>query len=227
MLKKYKYLLIIAIIILVSGLAYFGQGYLDQRRENRVLDYLNKTSVNRQFVTLINQDRADLKKASGKDKAPLYADMGVDYYAMHAYDYAAEYFAASLSVEPDNGVGWVNLGNAYRQLRDLNNARTAYLKAFEISNYTDSSGCVELGDMLQHDKLPGTVPADGEKQYLDCLAKTPNQNDRQLIARLASYYYDQGDKKNAIKYFDKLSRIEPDNAEVFDILRQLSTGSAQ
>ncbi len=225
--KKYKYLSIVVLIVLVAGGAYFGKQYLDQSKENQVLTYLNKTPINQQFVTLINRDRDGLKKASGKDKAPLYADMGVDYYAMHAYDYAAKYFTASLNVEPNNIIGWMNLGNAYRQLRDLSNAKVAYLKAFEISNYADSSGCVELGDMLQHDKLSGTTPADGEKQYLDCLSKTPNQNDRQLIARLATYYYDKGDKKNAITYFDKLSRIEPDNTEVFDILRQLSTGSTQ
>ena len=218
-LKRYKYILIIAAVVLLGFGFYFAKNYWDLRKENQVLAKLSQTEANRQFVDLIRKDRSDLSKSKGKDQGPIYADMGTNFYGMHAYDYAVKYYSLSLSANPENDVGFLNLGNSYRQLRNLPKAKTAYLKSFEVSQYQNSAGCIELGDMIQFDKLAPVT--DAEKIYLDCLAKAPK--DRNIIAHLALYYKNQGDKKNALKYFDELSHIEPWNTEVLSIMKELST----
>ncbi len=224
MFSKYKYAFIgLIAVALISVAVLAGNWFLKDdftKNLDQELLVLAKVAANQPFLDLIKKDISDLDKTTKDiERAAIYADIGVNLYGLHSYDYAAKYFAKSLSLNADNYIGYLNLGNAQRQLRNFAGAKEAYLKSYEVSQYQDSTGCVEVGDMIQFDKL-GFPASDAEKIYLDCLSKSPN--DRNMVASLANYYLAHNDKKNAIKYYDQLSRIEPGNTGIFDILRELS-----
>lgn len=116
----------------------------------------------------------------------------------------------------DNEIGWYNLGNAYRRLKNLKKAEEAYLTSIEYAKTGELNGCLALGELYRNDYIEKR--AEEPVVYQKCLEKSPDNRD--LIARLGVYYRDQGDKAKAIQYFDQLFRLEP-TVDVSEELRKL------
>lgn len=143
-------------------------------------------------------------------------DMGFEWYNLREFKFAAKWWKKGLAIEPNNIIGWYNLGNAYRELKKFSKAESAYRKSMKLARVGEVDACLALGEQYRfYDKSKQDKADD---LYLECLKK--HKDDRDLIARLADYYRDMGDKQNAILYFDKLYILEP-TQEVSEELRGL------
>ena len=83
-------------------------------------------------------------------------------------------------------------------------------------------GCLGLGDLYKYNFKARALREDDV--YLECIQK--HGQERNLLARLAGFYRDHGDIKNAILYFDKLFSIEP-TPEVGEEIRALQIKQAE
>ena len=214
-LKRYLFVVSV-IIILVLLVAYIGSFYSSWRENQLIAQYLNDPQKSF-FAELLRRDQKDL--ASNPERARrigITMDMGLQWYGLAEYDLAVKWWRRGLSIEPNNDIGWYNLGNAYRELRQYPNAENAYKESMEVSTPGEIDACLALGEMYRY---AYTYKKDKEPDvYLECLEK--HKQDRDLIARLAIYYRDVGDKPNAIKYFDQLWSIDP-TQDVSEELRKL------
>ena len=201
--------LVIAFIVVRSIYGGFQEERLIQK-------YLNDPEK-KQFAEMLRTDQKDL--ASNPDRARLIGitmDMGLQWYNLMQYDLAAKWWEKGLTIEHNNDIGWYNLGNAYRDLRKYLKAENAYEESMDVAVSGEIDACLALGEMY---KYMYTKKKDKEDNvYLKCLKK--HGNNRDLIARLAIYYRDNGDLENALKYFDQLFSIEP-GADVSEELRNL------
>lgn len=202
---------ILLVLIWVSGMVYSAV------RENSLLKKYAADPERKQFIEWIKRNQNDL--AQNPKKAQEIAatmDMGLQWYNLRAFDLAAKWWKRGLKIEPDNDIGWYNLGNAYLELHHYWRAVRAYKKSMYYAAPGEIEGCLALGELYRYAYVKKREKEDDV--YLECFKKHPNNRD--LIARLAIYYRDIGDKKNAVLYFDKLFSIEP-TAEVSEELRNL------
>lgn len=170
-----------------------------------------------EIVEFLRRDKRELKKnLSFEDRVTYTLDTGLQWYVLGEYDRAVRWWNKGLAMKPDNEIGWYNLGNAYRRMKEFAKAEEAYQKSMEYARQDELNGCLALGELYGNDYLE---KRDQEPEvYKRCLEKSPNNRD--LIARLGVYYRDKGDKQNAIKYFDELYRLEP-SVELGEELRAL------
>lgn len=143
-------------------------------------------------------------------------DMGLQWYNVREFKFAAKWWKKGLAIEPNNIIGWHNLGSAYRDLKKFSKAEAAYRKSMKLARVGEVDACLALGEQYRFYDKEQSDKADD--LYLECLKKHKDNAD--LIARLADYYRDAGDRQNAILYFDKLFSIEP-TQEVSEELRNL------
>lgn len=185
--------------------------------ENNLLKKYTLDSEKKQFVEWILADKQAL--ANNPKRAELIGttmDVGLQWYNLMEYELAAKWWKKGLDIEPNNDIGWYNLGNAQRELKNYWRATRAYRKSMEVAQPGEIDGCLALGEMYRYADTSNKDKEDNV--YLECLKK--HKDNRDLIARLALYYKDSGDVKNAILYFDKLWSIEP-TMEVSEELRSL------
>ncbi len=174
--------------------------------ESNLLKKYAEDPERKQFVEWILKDKQVL--ANNPERAQRIGttmDVGLQWYILQEYKLAIKWWKKGLAIEPNNDIGWYNAGNAYRELKRYSQAENAYEKSMEISGTNEIDACLALGEMYRYNYLEKQNKEDNV--YLKCLKKSPDNRD--LIARLAGYYRDIGDRKNAIKYFDKLWSIEP------------------
>lgn len=179
-----------------------------------------KYAANPEWKHVTDQMEVNKKDlANSSDKYKRFAatmDMGLQWFNLREFKFAAKWWERALDIESKSMIGWVNLGNAYRELKKFSRAETAYRKSMKLAREGEVDACLALGEMYrfydkeQSDKAPGL--------YSECLKKHKNSPD--LIARLADYYRDMGDRQNAILYFEKLFSIEP-TQEVSEELKNL------
>lgn len=215
--KKMHYIIgtVLALLIILIGRSIYIAANLSEE-EKLLKKYLNTPDWSR-FAQLIEGDKKDLANNPNHAKETgATMDIGLQWFNLREFKYATQWWEKGLKIEPNNTMGWSNLGNAYRELKEYSKAESAYKKSVEMARPGETEACILLGEMY---KFNYTSKKDKEGQvYIDCLKK--HANDRDLIARLAGYYRDIGDKKNALIYFDKLFSIDP-TPEVMEELRLL------
>lgn len=186
-------------------------------KEEHLLKKYSLDPEKKQFAEWILKDKQDLE--NGLKRGNLIGttmDVGLQWYNLMEYGLAAKWWKKGLDIEPNNDIGWYNLGNAYRELGQYTKAEDAYGESMEVATAGEIDACLALGEMYRYaykrkqDKESGV--------YLKCLKK--HKDNRDLIAHLAIYYRDKGDLNRAVKYFDKLWSIEP-TADVSEELRNL------
>lgn len=204
---------IVAVVIVWNAGSYFYLNWKEGSLIKKYADEPDKKSVVDQIK--INLD--DLSKNPDKPKKiGATMDMGLQWYNLLEYDLAARWWSRGLKIEPNNDIGWYNLGNAYRAMREYRAAREAYYKSMEYTQPGEIDACLALGEMYKYDYK---VKKDSEDNiYRNCLVKHPNNRD--LIAHLAGYYRDIGNIDKALYYFDKLFSIDP-SPEVSEEIRDL------
>lgn len=213
-----KTCVIMGVLLLVGILLWALSFAYGMWREDNLLKKYGQDPERKQFADWIVKDKQDL--AGNPARSQLIGatmDIGLQWYNLREFDLAAKWWRKGLAVEPNNDIGWYNLGNAYLEMKDYGDSESAYLKSMDYATEGETEGCIALGELYRY---AYTAKRDQEDDlYLKCLKKHPKNRD--IIARLAVYYRDAGDKKNAIKYFDQLFSLDP-NAQVAEEIRKLS-----
>lgn len=204
--------LILVVVVILIGNAIFIKitDYVDSKEEERLFQKYSNDPQLKRFTDMIEADRKTLadKNMKKEDKFTATMDMGFEWYNLREFKFAVRWWEKGLDIQSDNFIGWYNLGNAYRELKKYSKAESAYRYGEKIADAGETDACLSLGEMY---KYLYTSKKDQEGDvYLKCLNK--HRDNRDLIARLAIYYRDSGDTKNAIIYFDKLFSIDPSSA---------------
>ena len=197
--------------------AYFVFVGVGIRQENTLITKYRNDPERKQYVEFIERNKKDL--ASHPDKAKKVSatmDMGLQWYVLHEYTSAVQWWEKGLKLRADNSIGWYNLGNAYRELKNYPKSESAYRKSIQYADQNELDGCLALGELYHYNYTEKSF--EEPQVYLSCLQKFSNNRD--LIARLAIYYRDIGDKEKATQYFDRLWSIEP-SVDVSEELRKL------
>ncbi|MBI2483935.1 tetratricopeptide repeat protein [Candidatus Uhrbacteria bacterium] len=205
---------IIAIVAVAVVAGWFSYSWW---QEEQLLRTYAAEPGRQEFVEFLRRDKRELKKnLSFEDKVTYTLDLGLQWYVLGEYDRAAQWWIKGLAMKPDNEIGWYNLGNAYRRLKEYPKAESAYEQSINYARQDEINGCLALGELYGNDYLEKR--AQEPEVYKRCLEKSPDNRD--LIARLGVFYRDRGDKQNAIKYFDALYSLEP-TVELGEELRAL------
>jgi len=110
---------------------------------------------------------------------------------------------------PANALSFANLGNLYGfYLHDNEKAEFNFRKAiandpYQLSYYLSLASFYKEADVSKKDKVPEVI-----------LLGLDRIKDVNLYLYLASYYRDIGDKTNAVKYYEEVLKIAPDQAGV-------------
>ncbi len=214
--KKQWFIAITALALLIF--VWHGVSFvLSAWRESVLVDRYALDIEKKQFTDQIKINKEDLSKNPDRyKKIAATMDMGLQWYNLREWDLAAKWWNRGLNIEPNNEIGWTNLGYAYVEMKDYSDAEDAYNNAMKYARVGEVGGCLALGDLYKY-----SYTAKKNKEItilLKCLKK--HKDNRDLIARAAGYYRDIGDVRNAIIYFDKLWSIEP-TPEVGEELRDL------
>lgn len=189
-------------------------GIYEAYDQERLIKKFLKDFEKKQFAEMLRKDQEDLEKNS--KNIPAIMDTGFQWYNLMHWEYAVKWWEKGLNINPNNEIGWTNLGNAYKEMKNYKKAEEAYRYAMKISKPGETISCINLGELFKYSTLNKKDKEDDV--YLECLKKHPN--DRNLIAKLALYYRDIGNIKKAITYFNKLWDIEP-TPEVSEQIRNL------
>lgn len=213
---KYTLIVMVSAVLIAAGIWFLPDVYY-QFQEGRLIQRYSTDKEKMLFIDFIRKDQDTLRNANDKtSQLPAIMDMGLQWYNLQEYAYAVRWWRRGLDIAPNNVIGWYNLGNAYRELKKYRNAEAAYQESMRRAQPGDIDACLALGEMYRYNVKgkEGQEPS----VYLSCLGK--HRDDRNLIARLAIYYRDIGDRQNAILYFDRLWKIDP-TQDVSDELRKL------
>lgn len=177
----------------------------------------HKDPGEKQFVELLRRDKQKLSsRLSKEDRITYTMDLGLQWYVLGENERAIQWWNKGLKLHPQNEIGWYNLGNAYRRLKDYVNAEKSYQRSIDVAKGGEINGCLALGELYRMDYIEKRTSE--PEVYKQCLEKSPNNRD--LVAHLAVYYRDSGDRKQAVHYFDQLFALEP-TVEVSEELRKL------
>jgi tetratricopeptide (TPR) repeat protein len=125
-------------------------------------------------------------------------DLAIQYKTINDYEHAAKIWEYLAEASPTQSVQFNNLGNIYHFfLKDFEKSEENYFKAIENSP-EQTIYYIGLHELYKYSHKQDTSLA--EDILLEGIEKTVNPID--LINTLARYYKDQGDIKNAKKYFE-------------------------
>ncbi len=185
--------------------------------DEQVLAKYEKDLGQRQFVELLRRDKQKLGgRLSKEDRITYTMDLGLQWYVLGENERAIQWWNKGLKLHPQNEIGWYNLGNAYRRIQNHQMAEKSYQTSIDVSKGGELNGCLALGELYRVDYIEKRTQE--PEVYKQCLQKSPN--DRDLLAHLAVYYRDSGDRKQAVQYFDQLFSLEP-SVEIGEELRKL------
>lgn len=213
-------------VIITLIFAFVGSAtsnFFADRHEKALVEQYLQDPEKKKFAEFILGNLDDLSKNPKRaKKIGATMDMGLQWFNLQENESATRWWRKGLKIEPNNDIGWYNLGNGYLALKKYMQAENAYRTSMKWATNGEIDACLALGEMYRYAYI---IKKNAEPDvYLDCLEK--HKNNRDLIARLAIYYRDIDDFYNATIYFDKLFSIEP-TFEVSEELRALRIRSQQ
>lgn len=174
--------------------------------------------------TAIEQKRGDLKVLAAVLNANSIGSSGVDDWIavgvikkfFNDYEGARDAWEYAGVLYPANALSFANLGNLYAfYLRDIGKAEFNFRKAINSDPY-------QPGYYLNFADFYKTVyvvkKTEAPKVLLEGMSVIKDVN---LILSLATYYRDEGDKVNAIKYYQEVLRLSPDQAGIVEEIDRL------
>ena len=135
--------------------------------------------------------------------------VGVIKKSFNDYEGARDAWEYANILYPSNGLSFANLGNLYGfYLHDNEKAEASFKKA--ISNDAYQPGYyLGLADFYKNVYM--AKKSETPKVLLEGMNIIKDVN---LVLYLASYYRDEGDKTNALKYYQEVLKISPDQSGV-------------
>lgn len=121
---------------------------------------------------------------------------------------AIELYKAALSVEPQNTLLLMNVAELYVRNQQYPEAEAAYLKVMEVNPkwlaaYRGLSDLYRYQMPEKQDQIPVIL-----QKGLDA----NSENELYFVGPLAIYYKDFGTKEEAIKWYERLIKLDPENS---------------
>ncbi|MBI4119954.1 MAG: tetratricopeptide repeat protein [Parcubacteria group bacterium] len=130
--------------------------------------------------------------------------------AKDAWEYAGVLY-------PGNALSFANLGHLYGfYLGDAAKAENSFRRAIDSDPYQPSY-YIGLADLYRH--AYASKKSEAPKVLLEGMSVIGDAN---LVLSLATFYRDEGDKTNAVKYYEEVLKIAPDQAGVREEIDRLS-----
>jgi len=138
----------------------------------------------------------------------LYISSGRYYLQSKDYEKAKESFDKAIGIDPNQSPGWSGLGYALIGSGNLEKAEECLNKALTL-NPNDALAYGGLGQISLYKK--GDIEK-AKEYYLKVLKLEPNEWTYIALGRIS---LQEGDLKEAQKYFDQASELDPDNVQAY------------
>lgn len=228
MLKKYKILLIILLLAIISSAGYwlynkaknnngleqtaFSTGFimLDDEKNLAWSEMVNLSAEARtQFENKISGIKADLAVAKDKDQRLAdYNNLAI--YEKYLGNYRESYgaYLQSLKLESQARVAWQNFADVLLKMKAYESAAMAYQKAIDLNKYIPES-YVKLADYYKA-RGNGEKAEATYKLALDTI-KDSTESDTLVLGAYADWLIDNKRYDEAIKILRQLEAKQPDN----------------
>ncbi|MDD5731865.1 MAG: tetratricopeptide repeat protein [Patescibacteria group bacterium] len=131
--------------------------------------------------------------------------IGNSYYSLN--DYADAISAYQKAIDAGSyDVGGLNLANAYAANKDYKNAEAQFRKLID-ENLATADTYLKFADLYKNDWPGKSNSTIGILKEAD--SKLPNNYD--ILVNIAEYYLNSGDKSQALDYYNKALKLEPNN----------------
>jgi tetratricopeptide (TPR) repeat protein len=135
-----------------------------------------------------------------------YTNIGNAYYMMGMFNEAINAYKTSASIV-NNTVSNSNIANAYKDIKQYKKSEEYYLKSLAIDP-TDMQTYTNLFELY---KLPWDGKKYSPESILELGISQPMIDTSSLMATLANYYKEIGNKAKAIEYYQKTLQLNPGN----------------
>lgn len=201
-------------LIIIIAIAILGGG--------KIKDFFRRQSLefNEEYLIQLMQDRpegqikvfmdriAAAKEllAANPNDTDAFEIIGFLHDTLNDKETAQKYYKEVLRLKPESVPALNNLANIYRDREDFSEAEKLYLKITEVE-VSNIEAWRDLHDLYRY--LYKSKEDQADDILLSGLAKNPD--DPQILAMLATYYQDTGNKDEAIKYYEQLVKVMPEN----------------
>ncbi len=135
------------------------------------------------------------------------------------YDEAIKIYLAALQIRPTDTLLLMNLADLYERTKNWTEAEKAYLKVIDtnpkwVNAYRNLAELYRYNLTAKQSEIPKIL----------LLGLNNNKDlgiDAEFVGQLAVYYQDFGPKKEAIKWYEKLVELSPNNTAARTQLEQL------
>lgn len=129
------------------------------------------------------------------------------------YEGARDMWEFASLIRPENSLSFHNLGDLYGSyIKDFPKAEANYLVSIE-NDHTNVNAYLNLADLYWYEGDKGKIP---DLLLGGVRANAKTEDKLPLLARLAKYYAESGDRQNAIKYYQEIIILDPSNAAVIN-----------
>lgn len=211
--KKIIILIAVFVVLVATGIALnFWQKQMPQEPEN----------INKESNKLTEEQIEKLQKAEQAIKDDpsnnvAWVELGNLQKGLKLFDKSIYSYNQALTLQPGDALALNNLANLYSDLKEYEKAEEYLLKLIEanykwIQAYTDLADIYRFNLPEKRDKIPEILEMGYEK----------NPDKQAVFLRyLAVYHKDFGDKEKAIKNYQELLKLEPENKTAKLELEQL------
>jgi tetratricopeptide (TPR) repeat protein len=224
-----KIIYIIILVLLATGIGFYF--YREQAKkktpaeqktanlEQILLLNIKRTDLPAEKIAQYQKDFAEDKKLilNSEDAFNMSALMNIGQIKSGVGDFdgardAWEYVSAK---RPKNSLSFFNLGQLYAEkFKDNQQAEENFLKTLENSKDENGNeqyyrGVVDFYTYFYPEKI-----TEVEKILLAALQTELYQNSQDLMALLATYYGNNGQKEKALEYWQKILKMDPGNTGV-------------
>jgi tetratricopeptide (TPR) repeat protein len=231
--KKIIYLIILILLLAGIGFYFYNERKPSQSEQtsSSALDKILTLEIKRTDLT--QEQIARYQEEFAKDKkiiltAPdtfnlaAFINVGTIKKIVGDFEGARDAWEYASLKSPKNSVSFFNLGLLYAEdLKDNQKAEANYLKCLENSKGESGNEQYYRGVVDFYTYFYPAQISEVEKILLAALQEERYQNSQDLMALLATYYQNNGQKEKAIEYWQKILIINPDNEGAKNELEEL------
>lgn len=178
-------------------------------RFNTIRDFI-LAFKNNDFRSVILNGKILLNNPNFKEKKQLHNIVGLSLFYQSNYQEAILEFKKSIDLDQNNFEAFLNLGSSYLKITDLNNAELFLKKAIDLDNKNAQAHILYSKIFLAQNKIEDSI------SYLKSLKQLEKKV--QIIFEIGRIYISIYEYENALSYFNKANKINPNNASILNNL---------
>lgn len=203
----------VSIIIIIAGVFVarninigLWQDDLLEFDESHLIELMKDRPEGQRDLFMQRIDQAKITLAENTEDSGAYEILGFLHDTLGDKETAEKYYKKVLKLNPESVIALNNLANVYNDNKEYKKAEELYLKITEVD-----PGFIEawrdLHDLYKYSYKEKLDQADD----ILILGLEKNPNDPQILAMLAVYYQEARNTADAIKYYELLIQVMPEN----------------